>query len=278
MQPMTTPRIRQGVIHDLPEAKYHGHLKSIGSTGIKQLLVSPRKFLYEREHPQVRDPLEFGNVVHALALGKGSEYDVLDFDDRRTNAYKDAAKESRDAGVIPILRKEYERAEAMAVRLFEHPVAGPLLLNGESEVSAFAKDPATGVLRKARADKLHADGLIVDLKTTAASAEPVTFAIGRTSASLGYHISTAHYIDTFELAGVQVRGFAHIFVEKDPPHLISVVQLDDEAVQAGRERVALALEIFRDCTASGVWPDWSRHHDQIMSVSLPPYALREVAS
>lgn len=266
---MSTPRIRQGIIHDLPEAKYHGHTKSIGSTGIKQLLVSPQKFLYEREHPSVRDPLEFGNVVHALALGKGSDYDVLEFEDRRTNAYKDAAGDARKAGVIPILRKEYAKAEAMAVRLFEHPVAGPLLLEGESEVSAFAKDRSTGVLRKARADKLHADGLIVDLKTTATSALPAWWALGRTSKNLGYHVSAAHYIDTFESAGQPVPGFVHIFVEKDPPHLVSVVELDEFALAEGRDRVAHGLEVFRDCTASGIWPDWTDYPDPITRVGLP---------
>lgn len=273
-----TRAIKAGVYDDLPEDKYHGDKRSLSSTGVKRLLVSPLQFQYEREHPTVKDPLEFGNVVHALGLGKGSAYRVLDYDDRRTNAYKADAENARAAGVIPILKKDYERAEAIRKRLHEHPVASPLLLGGRSEVSAFALDPATKVMRRARADKLHDNGLLVDLKTTAASALPERFAVGKTSESYGYDVSAAYYEDTFALAGVAIKGFVHIFVEKDPPHLISVVELDRDDVDAARPSIAHALEVFRDCTKSGVWPDWTNHHQPITPVRLPGWKHKEIAS
>jgi hypothetical protein len=269
---MTTPRkprIRQGIILDLPEDTYHGHKGSVSSTGLKQLLVSPRKFLHEREHPRTTNALEEGAVAHRLVLGKGADYEVLDFADRRTNAYKDAAAEARAAGVIPILVHEYEKGLQIANAVLNHPTAGPLLSQGEAEVSAFAKDPTTKVLRRARADRIHDDGLIVDLKTTAASALPAWWAVGRTSKNYSYHVSTAHYIDTFSLAGRAVRGFVHVFVEKEAPHLVSVIQLDELAIEEGRRKVAHGLEVFRDCTATGLWPDWTDYPDPITRVGLP---------
>lgn len=266
---MSGPRIRPGVIRDLPEARYHGHKTSVSSSGIKKLIVSPAMFQYDREHPKVTDALEEGQVVHRLVLGKGAEYEPLNFRDRRTNAYKEAEADARAAGKIPILVDAFAKCERIAERVLNHPVAGPLFTTGESEVSAFAKDPATGVMRRARADKLHADGLIVDLKKTAASAEPAWWAAGRTSKSYDYHVSAAYYLDTFELAKVAVRGFVHVFVEKEPPHLVSVIELDEYAIEDGRRKCAKGLEVFRDCTAAGVWPDWTDYPDPITRVGLP---------
>lgn len=274
---MSRRGIPAGVYDDLDEAKYHRDARSLSSTGVKRLLVSPLQFKWERENPKVKDPLEFGNVVHALALGKGTAYEVLKFENRMTNAYKDAAKEARTAGVIPILRKEYAKAEAIAKRLHEHPVAGPLLLGGRSEVSAFAWDKVTRVMRRARADKLHDNGLLVDLKTTAASAEPTRWAVGKTVEAYDYDVSAAYYEDTFRLAGVEIRGFVHIFVEKDPPHLISVVEVDPDDIDRTRPDIARALEVFRDCTKSGIWPDWTDHHQPITPVRLPGWKHKEIA-
>lgn len=266
---MSTPSIRLGIIHDLPDEQYHGHAKSIGSTGLKQLLVSPAKFRHELANPRTSNALEEGAVAHRIVLGKGAEYEVLEFDDRRTNAYKEKAEEARAAGVIPILTKEYEKAKRIADAVLNHPVAGPLVGHGEAEVSAFATDPATSVWRRARADRLHDDGLIVDLKTSATSVQPAWWAVGRTAKNLGYQISAAHYIDTFELAERSIRGFVHVFVEKEPPHLVSVIELDELAIEDGRTKVAKALEVFRDCTESGIWPDWTDYPDPITRVSLP---------
>ena len=53
--------------------------------------------------------------------------------------------------------------------------------------------------------------------------------------------------------------------------LVNVVDLDDVALQIGRDRNRLALEVFRDCTDAGVWPGYS---SGITRVSLPPWAQR----
>ena len=65
--------------------------------------------------------------------------------------------------------------------------------------------------------------------------------------------------------------FYFIFQSKNPPHLIKVAELDELALEIGRERNAFAREVFRDCTESGVWPDYG---DDIETISLPAYEVR----
>ena len=43
---------------------------------------------------------------------------------------------------------------------------------------------------------------------------------------------------------------------KDPPYLVNIAELDDDAIRAGRARLRDACEIFRDCTETGIWPGY----------------------
>jgi hypothetical protein len=60
--------------------------------------------------------------------------------------------------------------------------------------------------------------------------------------------------------------------EKEPPYLVSVVELDADAVALGRALNARAAEMFRDCRESGVWPGYG---DEVHQISLPRWSYTQ---
>ena len=84
-------------------------------------------------------------------------------------------------------------------------------------------------------------------------------------------MQAAWYIDAAEEFYDLGPAFLLVFQEKQPPYLITVAELDDESVAAGRAQNRAACEIWRDCTQAGIWPGYSQ---DIELISLPPWAAR----
>ena len=267
MTTTTAPPV-EGFRLDMPEAEYHAHPTSLSVSGAKTLLKAPALYRYQQANPVHRDVFDIGSAAHALVLGVGAELEVIAADSWRSKAAQEAKAAAREAGKTPLLAADYQRVQDMADALSSHTLAMSLLSDGEPEVSAFATDEATGVLRRCRYDYLT-DRIGVDLKT-AASAEPGTFAAA--AARYGYHQQAAWYVDVAETLGHPLDAFAFVVLEKEPPHLVSVVELDDRSLSRGRELNQRALERFRDCTETGIWPGYQTT-DGYARVSIPRWAF-----
>lgn len=247
-----------GVYLDMDEQAYHSS-PALSSTGARAILKSPARFQWEREHPVFKDVFDVGSALHTLVLGTGWEVDVLDFDDWRTKAAQAAKAESRAAGRIPLLVKDFEPVKAMALSVLAHPTARGLFeRDGAFEPSLFADDPATGVPMRCRFDFLpdltDDTTIAVDLKS-AISADPDDF--GRDAAKFGYDVQDCWYRNVLRLARGDVDiEFAFVVVEKSAPYLVSVVQLDAEFEVIGAQRVRRAIDVFAECQASGEWPGY----------------------
>jgi hypothetical protein len=174
--------------------------------------------------------------------------------------------------MIPLLRKDYDQVVAMADAIRRHKLAGPLFdpsRDGRAELSLFWEDSDYGIWRRARLDRV-VDGVIGDYKTTT-DASP--HHIRKAVYDYGYYIQGPFYLDGAVAAGLHDDpGFALCFQEKDPPYLVSVVQLDDDALTTGRAAIRRAMEIYRDCAEAGIWPGWP--DDDIPLIGLPPWANR----
>lgn len=241
-----------GFIDDLDEATYHGHSGSLSVSGAKVLLKAPALFKWQQEHPVHKDVFDVGSAAHKLVLGVGAEIVDVDADSWRTKAAKDAKDAARADGKIPLLTADHERVKAMADALSSHRLAMRLLSEGRPEVSAFCTDEATGVMRRGRFDWLGTT-IITDYKTCASS-EPLAFV--KAAANLGYHMQAAWYADLAADLGHPAQAFAFIAQEKEPPYLVTVIELPPELVDIGRTRNHRALERFRDCAESGLWPGY----------------------
>lgn len=263
-----------GVYDDLDEQEYHGHPTSISQSGIKLLVgETPALFQYRRTHPEFKSVWDEGSAAHRLVLGVGAELVEVFEDAWRTNSSKAARDKARAEGKIALLSKDMRKVEDMAEALTRNKQAMALMAEGgKPEVSLFATDERTGVLMRGRLDWHNAvEDLLVDYKTTAGSASPEEFA--RSSvAQFGYFVQHPFYVDLARLCGFPIRSMLFIVQSKTPPYLSSVVEITPDAVDVGRARYRRGLEMFRDCTDSGIWPG---HPEEIVPIDIPQWAYNE---
>lgn len=256
---MPRKKARHGFVRDLDEETYHADRDSLSVSGAKLLMRSPALFRQEQDHPTYKKVWDFGSAAHAKALGVGAELIVHEYDPAKvkspkaTNAWKAEQDAARKTGAVLLLPDEYSVVEAMAAQLKNHQLAMRLLAEGEPEVSAYALDEDTGVLRRGRFDWLG-PVVLTDYKTCA-SANPRDLA-GRygTVHKYGYDAQAAWYTDLARALGHPAAAFAFIFQEKTPPYQVTVAYVDDADLAEARQHNRAALERFRDCTAADRWP------------------------
>ena len=266
------------LVDGMSDAEYHGDREHLSQSGAKLLLPPscPAKFKWVRDNGRApRRAFDFGHAAHAVALGRGLDLVVVDAPDWRTKAAKEAQDAARTEGKVPLLAEEMARVNAMAEKLHEHPIARVLLDpdGGAPEQSAFWVDEATGVPCRARFDWLpHGDGggrMIISDYKTAVSANPIAF--GKSSWDYGYAGQDQWYTDAARALGLaDDLAFVFIVQEKEPPYIVTVVELDAEAKRIGRERNRLARDTYAECVAADRWPGYT---DDVALASLPGWAV-----
>lgn len=255
----------------MPEDDYHAH-PALSVTSAKRLLhpSCPAIFRYEQDHPQPhKREFDLGHAAHKVVLGEGSELHVIGADNYRTKKAQEERDAAYDRGDIPVLPAEFDQVQAMAAKVREHPIAGPLFSgDGLPEQSLFWTDPETGVPCRARLDWLS--HLVGDYKTST-SAEPSH--IARKIDDFGYYMQADFYLSGavhLDLIAPDA-AFLFVFQDKNPPYLVTVVELDDVALKIGHQRNRQAREIYHDCMERGIWPGFS---NGIERVSLPAWSVR----
>ncbi|MFI2667894.1 PD-(D/E)XK nuclease-like domain-containing protein [Micromonospora carbonacea] len=280
---MPTVVTEPGLYPDMDDATYHGDpvpAGSLSSTGARKLLPPscPAKFRWWLDNgDRPKDAFDLGHAAHLKVLSRGLDLAVVDAPDWRTKAAKEAKAAAYAAGQVPLLAVDHDRVEAMAAAVRRHHIAGPLLdpESGQPEMSAFWIDQDTGVWCRARYDFLRHPvpgrrRIVADYKTTPdASLEHIQRAIHR----FGYHQQGAHYLDgAIALGAADDPAFVLVFQETEPPHVITVVQLDPVALRIGRDLNRQALATYAECQRTGVWPAYS---DDIEPVALPTWVERQ---
>lgn len=269
-----------GMYPDMPADTYHADPVpegSLSSTGARTLLAAPALFRHHQDHPAPPNPtFDLGHAAHRLVLGDGPELTVIDADSWARKTDREARDDAYAHGHVPLLKPQYEQATAMADALWSHPIAAALLRpgTGSPEVSLFWRDQPTGVWRRARPDWLpHAGSnrlIICDYKTTA-SADPDT--LGKHVANYGYHQQAAWYLDgvrALELA--DDPAFVFIFQEKTPPYLVTVTELDVDALDWGQRLNRKAINRYYTCRDQETWPGYA---DDVVLTSLPRWASHQ---
>lgn len=282
---MTAPTV-PGVYANVPEAVYHGdtprkvdgeHVGSLSSSAGRRLLeLAPAEWRWEQDHPkdrEVTEAMEQGSAVHTEVLGVGDPIVVVDAPDWKKKADQERRKEIRAAGGIPLLPKQLARVHAMRDAVRADPVAGPLFASGTPELSAYARDPQTGVMLRARVDWLRELGggrrVALDLKT-AESSDPEDFA--KECAKFEYHVQQPWYEDVFELAEMPLSAWLWVVVAKRPPHLVSVCELPPRAIDLGREIKRRAIDTYARHADTDTWPG---HAPVIHQIDLPYWTYKQ---
>ena len=268
----TIATAERGIVDDMPNHEYHAH-NSLSASGMKILATqTPAHYRWKMENPEHKGIFDVGTATHSLVLEDDhSGIEVVECDDWRTKA----AREARDAayadGKTPLLTKEYKVVKDMRDSVAAHPLARIALEGGKAEQSIFWDD-STGTRLRCRPDKLDLESrigpLVIDLKTIV-NADPRKF--GKVANDFGYHQQDPHYRDGVLKTTGADPSFLFVLVEKAPPYLVSVVELDAEALNIGRALNRKAIHIYNQCRATGEWPGYPQHEP----VNLPIWATRE---
>lgn len=256
--------MKPGIYDGISNADYHKD-PALGSTSLKTLATkTPAHYQHDKKHPKFSDAFTLGTAAHSLILeGDTSGIVVVEADNWLTKDAKAAKVAALAEGKQPLLTKEIEQVWAMTHAVMAHPEAWKLFKDHKAEQSVFWEEE--GQLYKCRPDAWK-PGLLIDLKTCA-SADPNEF--GKVAHNFGYHQSAAHYIDGWKAATGEELPFKFVLVEKTAPYLVSVVELDWEAIDIGRGLNDRAKRIYAECVESNTWPGYPATEP----VSLPNYAI-----
>lgn len=252
---------------------------SLTRTTIKDLLFrSPRHAFYghSRLNPGYKtkeaEKFDIGTAAHALFLDGIDIIEVINADDWRTKAAKEARDEARAKGKIPLLTAQTDNIFAMVdaarAALADSELAiGDLQTEGDSELTYIWNEGKTWC--RIRPDWISKDrALIIDFKTTAASAHPEEY--NKIAVSTGLDIQ-----DVFYRRGVkEIEGIEPTFVfmiqEIDPPYLCSFVKLDTLFIEMGEEKVKKGIRLWQECLHTGIWPGYT---NQIYTMEAPAWSL-----
>lgn len=260
---MSETTYEPGIHLDIEETFYHS-LPGLSSTGVKRMLQAPAVYDWHTRHPQpFKKAFEVGHAVHGKVLGVGLDAVVVPEDMLASNgaaSTKEAKafiKDARDAGKVVLKQEEWDRVDAMAEAVLAHQDASFLVANGQPEASLIWDDPSTGVRCRGRLDYWHQGPYVaVDLKTVQ-SADPTRFA--RHAVDFGYDVQAGHYQEgtAYALGEKTIPRFLHVLVAKEPPHLVSVVELDSWFLDIGQARAHQAIQLYAKCMANNDWPGYA---------------------
>ncbi|SFP23922.1 PD-(D/E)XK nuclease-like domain-containing protein [Hydrogenimonas thermophila] len=228
----------------------------ISSSDFRLLELSPLHYVHRERFKLEGKQFDFGTLLHAMVLEPetlSNEFVKEEFDGCRENKNSKKYREAKakfleeNAGKQVVAVDEWETAERMAENI--RAIAGGILSNGVAERSIFAKDDL-GFTRKCRPDYyLQKAGIVIDIKTTK-SVDPYSFE--KAIYDYRYHRQAAWYLDTLKLAGYPAETFIIVAVEKQSPYLVRIYQLEQEAIEAGRENYLYHLERLKKFLDTGV--------------------------
>lgn len=273
MQAPTNPTTGASIVIDMSNDDYHAH-PSISKSGLDLIRRAPSLYLWRQQHKQpFKACYRTGTLAHTLLLEPDRferEVMVMPKFDRRTTVGKLAHEAfiaehgQRDYAT----EEEYELLKGMREAVWNHPAANRLLSkDGVAEQSIFWTDPVTGLQCRCRPDKLRIDDIVIDFKT-ARDASPAGFA--RSVTNYRYHVQDPFYCDGIKAYTGTMPKFVFIAVEPEPPHLVGVYVLTEEAKATGRKLYQQDLATLKTCMQTGNWPGYG---DKILPLDLPKWAM-----
>lgn len=257
-------------------AAYHAS-SPLSKSRLFEMRRSPEWFRFCEEHPSAQtDAMLFGSLFHKLVLepdGIDAEYLVMPSIDRRTKAGRELFEEfTRNAGERSIVTQEMlSLASAMRDAVRRNPTSDFLTSGGDVEQSIYFTDPPTGIECKARPDVIRMVGekrLIVDLKSCRSAA---TEDFRRDAIQLGYDLQAAMYCEAVRQEYGEICSFVFIAVEKEPPHLLNVIQCDELFLKRGYDLFREYLGMYKECSESGNWYGLCGAFNIINELHLPSW-------
>ena len=263
---------------DVSVDAYHADISdrppSLNATIAKKLVLETPAHA-KAAHPRLADnyvakhsdAMDEGTALHQMLLGD-DRVDILEHDSFRSADAKAARDASRAAGRVPMLRSKWDEISVLGDNLKEQvaafPIDPPLFVDGMAEQTIAWEE--NGVRLRSRLDWLRSDYRYIDDLKKARTAQPRQF--HRAMFSLGYDIQAAMYVRAVKAAFGVEPVFRWVAIEPTPPYAMSVHVLSPDAMRAAHAKVDLAIELWRECLSTGVWPSYPR---TVSVVELPAW-------
>jgi PDDEXK-like domain of unknown function (DUF3799) len=262
----------QSGIHSLPAAQYHADPcpEPSLSNSIANILLTQSPLHARLAHPRLNpnyqpeesSRFDLGSAAHMMLLERRTDQIVIvNADDWRTKAAKEARDLARANGQTPVLTRHYDLMNEMAAAAYGFIATTELngiFELGHAEQTVIWQEGATWC--RARPDLLltreqHAHHhVVLDYKTTE-NAEPEAFIrqIGRMS----HDLQAEWYVRGVKSVTGQEPVFVFLAQETSPPYACSLVSLANAYRAVGQSKVSHALTLWMACTQSNKWPSYS---------------------
>jgi hypothetical protein len=265
-----------GLHANVPTARYYARrLGQVSKSGLDRFHRSPAhyKAWIEGKLDSETVALSFGRAFHCAILEPerfADEYAAEpDFGDCRFKAAKDKRNAWRDehAGHNIVDSESMVAIEGMRAAVLAHPLAGKMIRDGQSELTAVWDDPDTGLRCQCRADYyVRKLAMILDVKTTDDAGED---GFRRSIYKYRYHVQDALYRFGFSAVGEHVQHFVLVAVEKEPPYALATYALDADGIGRGYSAARRDIDALSECIKTNKWPGYP---ERIQTIELPPWA------
>ena len=261
---------------DLPAYSYHADQvdddRPSLSASLISVMVQKSPAHAKAAHPRLspaaetehKTEFDIGTAAHALLLGGVDSVDVLEFDDYKTKAAREARDTARAHGRVPILDRQWAEVRDMTDALdkqFGRYQPRPFT-DGAPEQTLVWEE--RGVLCRARVDWLRSDG--ADDYKTATSADPAVWS--RRMVDHGCHIQEAFYVRGMKALGMSAPWFRFVVVEKNAPYALSLFQVAPDLRELADRQIDWAIATWARCLAADTWPAYS---DRVCWVNAEPW-------
>ena len=217
---------------------YYGYMgkNSLSSSSVKELLKSPRAYSNSVKYPQEDcDAFMFGRLIHESILEpkKVFAYNIIDANDKRSKAWKDAVKDN-----IPntILKRDYDRCISLVYAYNNNDFTKDLLDKYDTEVPNVVL--IDDVLFRVKADALNIDrDSIIDLKTTSDISKFNKW----TAMSYGYDCQAYIYCLAFE---VHWQDYRFVVLDKTSKQF-GIFDISEEFFESGKRKVHEAIDTYK---------------------------------
>lgn len=276
-----------GIFTELHNEAYHGS-EGVSHSGLGAIDESPASYReWKLNPPEETKALRDGKRFHTCLLEPdlfSKMYRVKPEREKRSKEDKawwvEFEKELAESGQVLATQEEMDLCFRMQDSLLKNQLVRRALI-GAKEVSAWAQEPNTGVLVKARTDIINAAGVIVDLKTTDDCSEEE---FARSVAKYKYHRQNIFHMNVINMAlekcgplmvegkeVKQVRDPIILAVEKRPPFNWEMYVMHIDDLQVGFDEYVKALEVYAACLKTDTWPT---RGGVIKELRLPKYYKR----
>jgi len=280
-----------GIYEGIEAEDYHA-LDACSNSRLSDLLDSPEMCHHRMSHPlEPTDAMDFGSGTHAWVLephclekyfivstqccttkksgARCENQGIYRLDGEWFCGIKSHRPEHPDKLSQTLIKQpDWDAMQTIRDKILLHPSAGPLIEEaGENELSLLQNHEPTGLLCKMRTDiSRMTEATFADLKTCQSARRD---AFESTIFKRGYHRQGGVYTHLARQAGLDVRNFVFIAVEKTPPYCVATYRLKDDALAEGWREAQQLMEVYRGCLESGKWPGYS---DDISDISIPAWA------